>query len=100
MQEYLPYVVPLAAVCASALLLVLTIERIIGLLGKIPVSGWFVRHRRQWRLRETKRIENVTAGIILRIFQSHGGVLEDVDAVVSYNLTVDKVVKKYPGVMP
>ena len=103
MEEYFQYAIPIFAVCASALLLVMTLERIFGLLGKITVSGWFVRHRKQWRLRETKRVENVTAEIILRMLGRHARELDKLGsqaAVKSYNQTIEKIMAKYPQAKP
>ncbi len=98
-ELFTPYAIPLVCVTLSAWLLVMTLERIFGLLGRIPLSGWFVRHRKRWRFKETKRIENVTAGIILRMISPHGEVIDvlgDNKVTQSYNDMVTRIHTKYP----
>ena len=102
-MDYIPLAIPVFVAVLTVLAAVFTLERIFGLLGRIPRSGWFVRHRKQWRLRETKRIEKVTAEMILRFIRQHGEVLDELGenrAIRSYNSVVTRIQTKYPQAKP
>ncbi len=99
-MDYISLAIPVFVAVLTALAAVFTLERVFGLLGRIPLSGWFVRRRNQRRLRETKRIENVTAGIILGMLRLHGDalyILGEKYATSSYIDVVALIRKKYPG---
>lgn len=98
-----PYQIELLVLATTSYLVVLSLGRVFALLGKIRKPRFFISRGNKKRRVETKRVENVTAEIILRLLDKHRKALENIGAPLaleSYQEMVRLILEKYPQARP